>query len=109
MLPPVDGNVLKNNPRFEKLYNTITTSILNPDGSTKIDPSAKQRDAVSQVRIHIRLLASSTSPNRMTNGIVSIALGTQGIPPEGSKSPPPQHRHLDRRPKSNTKANQPRR
>lgn len=49
MLPPLDSSILANNPRFEKLYNTITTSILNPDGSTKIDPSAKQRDAVREV------------------------------------------------------------
>ncbi|KAH8162319.1 hypothetical protein CIB48_g5950 [Xylaria polymorpha] len=54
----------------EKLYNTITTSILNPDGSTKIDPSAKQRDAVSQelkayrlkaARVHLLSTAISTA------------------------------------------------
>lgn len=50
MLLPIDDAVLQSNPRFEKLYNTITTSILNPDGSTKIDPPARQRDAVRQVR-----------------------------------------------------------
>ncbi|KAI1276482.1 hypothetical protein F5Y07DRAFT_137514 [Xylaria sp. FL0933] len=76
MLPPVDDSVLKNNPRFEKLYNTITTSILNPDGSTKTDPSAKQRDAVCQelhayrlkaARIHLLRTAISTAiPNQTT-------------------------------------------
>ncbi|KAI1750441.1 hypothetical protein F4782DRAFT_509728 [Xylaria castorea] len=58
MLPPVDDGVLKNNPRFEKLYNTITTSILNPDGSTKIDSSAQQRDAVRQELKAYRLKAA---------------------------------------------------
>ncbi|KAF2963066.1 hypothetical protein GQX73_g10507 [Xylaria multiplex] len=70
MLPPIDTNVLKNNPRFEKLYTTITTSILNSDGSTKIDPSAKQRDAVRQelkayrlkaARVHLLRTAISTA------------------------------------------------
>ncbi|KAI3329708.1 hypothetical protein F4824DRAFT_375138 [Ustulina deusta] len=70
MLPPVDDSVLKNNPRFEKLYHTITTSILNSDGSTKIDPSAKQHDAVRQelqayrlkaARIHLLRTAISTA------------------------------------------------
>ncbi|KAI0867681.1 hypothetical protein GGS24DRAFT_484854 [Hypoxylon argillaceum] len=70
MLPPVDDNVFKNNPRFEKLYNTITTSILNSDGSTKIDPSVKQRDAVCQelkayhlkaARVHLLRNAISTA------------------------------------------------
>ncbi|KAI0855048.1 hypothetical protein F4860DRAFT_507760 [Xylaria cubensis] len=58
MIPPVDDRILKNNPRFEKLYNTITTSILNPDGSTKIDPSAQQRDAVRQELKAYRLKAA---------------------------------------------------
>ncbi|KAI0803698.1 hypothetical protein GGR55DRAFT_384019 [Xylaria sp. FL0064] len=76
MLPPVSDSVLKNNPRFEKLYNTITTSILNPDGSTKTDPSAKQRDAVCQelhayrlkaTRVHLLRNAISTAiPNQTT-------------------------------------------
>ncbi|TGJ79854.1 hypothetical protein E0Z10_g8911 [Xylaria hypoxylon] len=70
MLPPIDDNLLKNNPRFEKLYSTITASILNSDGSTKIDPSAKQRDAVRQelkayrlksARVHLLRTAISTA------------------------------------------------
>lgn len=50
MLPPIDEAVLKNNPDFERLYKTITGSLLNPDGSTKSnDPAAKKRDAVHEV------------------------------------------------------------
>ncbi|CAK7227427.1 hypothetical protein SBRCBS47491_006565 [Sporothrix bragantina] len=43
MIPPVEEAVLRNNPDFATLYTTLTTVILNPDGSTKTDPGAKER------------------------------------------------------------------
>ncbi|KAK4228044.1 hypothetical protein QBC38DRAFT_476029 [Podospora fimiseda] len=46
MIPPVDDSVLQNNPLFAELYTTLTTVILNPDGSTRKDPAAKKRAAV---------------------------------------------------------------
>ncbi|KAK3386759.1 hypothetical protein B0H63DRAFT_391371 [Podospora didyma] len=46
MLPPVDDAILQNNPKFAALYATLTNVILSPDGSTKTDPAAKERDAV---------------------------------------------------------------
>jgi hypothetical protein len=49
MFPPVEEVVLQRNPEFASLYNILTTSILNPDGSTKNDPAAKERDAVKTV------------------------------------------------------------
>lgn len=50
MLPPVDEAVLQSNPDFERLYKTVTTSLLNPDGSSKSnDPAAKRRDAIRDV------------------------------------------------------------
>lgn len=48
--PPVDDAVLQNNPDFSNLYNKLTNVILNPDGSTKEDPAAKERAAVREVR-----------------------------------------------------------
>lgn len=52
MLPPVEEVVLQNNPEFAALYSTLSTAILNPDGTTKDDKShvARERDAVRQVR-----------------------------------------------------------
>lgn len=50
MLPPVDESVLTDNPDFEKLYKSLSTDILHPDGSTKKDAAAEERDAVRQVR-----------------------------------------------------------
>jgi hypothetical protein len=50
--PPVDDAVLQNNPDFSNLYNKLTNVILNPDGSTKEDPAAKERAVVREVRIY---------------------------------------------------------
>ncbi len=49
MIPPVEDGVLQSNPDFALLYAKLTTSVLNPDGSTKNQPSTKQRRAVSEV------------------------------------------------------------
>jgi hypothetical protein len=49
MLPPVDETILQNNPEFAALYSRLTTSVLNPDGSTRNHPAAKERARVSEV------------------------------------------------------------
>lgn len=48
MIPPVEETVLKSNPEFAALYNTLTTAIINSDGTTKDDQSkaARERDVV---------------------------------------------------------------
>ncbi|KAI1820904.1 hypothetical protein F4861DRAFT_34611 [Xylaria intraflava] len=75
MPPFVDDSVLTKNPGFEKLYNNLTTSILNADASTKIDPSADRRDAVRQelkvyrlkaARVHLLCTAISTAISDQT-------------------------------------------
>jgi len=50
MFPPVDNAVLQNNPEFAVVYGTLTTVILNTNGSTKNEPAAKERDAIREVR-----------------------------------------------------------
>ncbi|RWA02986.1 hypothetical protein EKO27_g12118, partial [Xylaria grammica] len=82
MLPPIDDNVLKANPRFEKLYNTITTSILNPDASTKLDPATKQHDAVRQELKAYRLKAARI---HLLRTAISTAAAAQTTPPPPSK------------------------
>lgn len=49
MFPPVDDSVLKANPDFALLYGKLTNVVLNPDGSTKEDPAAKERKRVKEV------------------------------------------------------------
>ncbi|KAI1479398.1 hypothetical protein F4774DRAFT_123970 [Daldinia eschscholtzii] len=59
MLPPIDEAVLKQNPDFDRLYKTLTGSLLNPDGSTRSnDPAAKKRDAVHNELKDYRLKAT---------------------------------------------------
>jgi hypothetical protein len=45
----VDDAVLQSNPDFAILYNKLSKVKLNPDGSTKDDPAAKERDRVKEV------------------------------------------------------------
>jgi hypothetical protein len=53
MFPPVEDSVLQNNPDFANLYNKLTNVVLNPDGSTKNDPRAKERATVREVRDYL--------------------------------------------------------
>ncbi|KAI1861853.1 hypothetical protein JX265_009356 [Neoarthrinium moseri] len=55
MLPPVDEAVFESNPDFAKLYRSLTSDALSPDGSTKNDPTAKQRNAVRSELEYVRL------------------------------------------------------
>ncbi|KAI1495981.1 hypothetical protein F5X99DRAFT_401830 [Biscogniauxia marginata] len=75
MLPPIDEDVLRNNPEFTNVYKTITGSLLNPDSSTKGDAAAKKRDAVREelkahrlksTRLHLLHQAIVTAVPRST-------------------------------------------
>ncbi|KAI3317555.1 hypothetical protein HD806DRAFT_362864 [Xylariaceae sp. AK1471] len=97
MLPPQDYKVLKNNPRFEKLYNTITSSILNSDGSTKIDPSAKQRHVVRQELKAYRLKAARV---HLLRSAISTAVPSQTPKPTKQEQQQLQQQQQHRRSKS---------
>jgi hypothetical protein len=45
MIPPCDPSILKNNPDFKKLHEHVTTSLLQPDGSTRPVRQAAVRQA----------------------------------------------------------------
>lgn len=49
MLPPVKDAVLVANPNFAALYKTLTTRILEPDGSTQKDLAQAERAANAEV------------------------------------------------------------
>ncbi|KAI0484044.1 hypothetical protein GGR56DRAFT_679434 [Xylariaceae sp. FL0804] len=91
MLPPVDEGVLRDNPDFAKLYATLTTSILNPDGSTKADPAAEQRAAVREELKAHRLKATRQHLLRE-----AIASAVPDPPPPAAQQPP--HRRSKSRP-----------
>lgn len=56
MIPPCDPTVLKSNPQFEKLYQQLTTTLLNADGSTRANDTQPARRAVQEVRLLVLLL-----------------------------------------------------
>ena len=51
MLPPVEASVLAENPDFAALYTTLTTEVLNPDGTTRAETDAKARNTVREVSL----------------------------------------------------------
>ena len=50
MIPPCDPAVLQSNPLFNSLYQQLTTSLLNPDGSTRANDTQPARMATVEVR-----------------------------------------------------------
>ncbi|KAL5365711.1 hypothetical protein BJX96DRAFT_180085 [Aspergillus floccosus] len=45
MIPPCDPTILENNPQFKKLYQHLTTTSLNSDGSTRAHDAQPERKA----------------------------------------------------------------
>ncbi|KAJ0426429.1 hypothetical protein BJY00DRAFT_85161 [Aspergillus carlsbadensis] len=51
MIPPCDPTVLANNPQFQRLYQHLTTALLNPDGSTRaLDAHPARVEASNELR-----------------------------------------------------------
>jgi hypothetical protein len=50
MIPPCDPSILDQNPQFKRLYENLTTNLLNPDGSTRAHTADPGRRAVVDVR-----------------------------------------------------------
>jgi len=63
MIPPVDDGVLQSNPDFAVLYAKLTTSVLNSDGSTRNQPSTKERRAVAEVGSLGSSIANEVEPS----------------------------------------------
>ncbi|KAK1772829.1 hypothetical protein QBC33DRAFT_584171 [Phialemonium atrogriseum] len=98
MLPPIEEAVLENNPEFAALYRTLTTVILNPDGSTKNDPAMKERETVREelkkhrlkaAKRHLLIDAISTAypgespkPARRPRALSRPDTTTSELPPE---------------------------
>ncbi|PHH76994.1 hypothetical protein CDD80_1016 [Ophiocordyceps camponoti-rufipedis] len=70
MLPPVDDQVLDENPAFASLYSTLTNAILNPDGSTRHDAGAENRAAIQKELDRRRL---STAKNQLVERALTTA------------------------------------
>ncbi|TPX07826.1 uncharacterized protein E0L32_010513 [Thyridium curvatum] len=81
MLPPIDEAVLQQNPDFAALYKTLTTAVLNDDGSTKADHSRKEREAVQKELQSHRLKSAKQH-------LLAQALSS-ATPPDAAAAKPP--------------------
>ncbi|KAL4909069.1 hypothetical protein BDW74DRAFT_77108 [Aspergillus multicolor] len=51
MIPPCDPTILERNPHFKRLHQHLTTTLLNPDGSTRaIDAQPERKDVLNELR-----------------------------------------------------------
>ncbi|KAE8162494.1 hypothetical protein BDV40DRAFT_300362 [Aspergillus tamarii] len=57
MLPPCDPAILENNPQFKRLYQNLTTNLLNPDASTHANDAQPARKAVFEYRDTIAIIS----------------------------------------------------
>ncbi|KXH29766.1 hypothetical protein CSIM01_05532 [Colletotrichum simmondsii] len=85
MLPPVEASVLQNNPEFAALHHTLTTAILNPDGSTR-KPATKEHDAIQNVGFPSAELADHRFTAAKEHLLISAISNT--APPEPKPAPP---------------------
>ncbi|KAL5693985.1 hypothetical protein EMGR_004044 [Emarellia grisea] len=67
MIPPCDPIILENNPQFRKLYQHLTTNLLNADGSTRANDEQPARKAVLEYRdpLAVITLYLESSPSRL--------------------------------------------
>lgn len=54
MIPQCDPSILEANPRFKALHQLLTTSILNPDGTTRVVSEDPERLDVQTVSLLTR-------------------------------------------------------
>ncbi|KAK5997357.1 hypothetical protein PT974_02713 [Cladobotryum mycophilum] len=78
MFPPVEEHILQRNPEFAKLYRTLTTITLNPDGSTQNHPEAKDRLAVNKALEKHRL---KTVKHHLLERAIATATPSDSKPP----------------------------
>lgn len=103
MIPPVDSQTLVANPQFAALHKTLTTRLLNPDGSTKNHPTQTERDARAPVspprpiqtladRLSQELRARRLDSTRalvLASALSNLPLTTSTKPSKASKSSNP--------------------
>ncbi|KAK7403689.1 hypothetical protein QQX98_010533 [Neonectria punicea] len=88
LFPPVDAAVLQNNPDFANLYGKLTHVVLNPDGSTKEDPAAKERAAVREELNRRRVAAAKD--HLLTRAIASATPADPTLAPRTTRLRPQQ-------------------
>jgi len=68
MLPPIDFSTSDRNPRFKALWNDLSTTRLNPDGTSRVARKQKQQDDVRKVSNLCLSLETNTSRHQPIPG-----------------------------------------
>ncbi|KAI1104827.1 hypothetical protein F4804DRAFT_173478 [Jackrogersella minutella] len=96
MLPPIDECVLRNNPDFERLYKTVTESLLNIDGSTKSnDQAAKKRD---DVRDELKAHRLKATKRHLLRCAIAAAAAAQEHSTSNTEAQSKQQQHQQQQP-----------
>ncbi|EAU35813.1 conserved hypothetical protein [Aspergillus terreus NIH2624] len=77
MIPPCDPTILETNPQFKKLYQNLTTTLLNPDGSTRAHDAQPERKAALEKRVLRRLAFDPDS--ELPDDVSTSALGATEV------------------------------
>ncbi|KAH6888731.1 hypothetical protein B0T10DRAFT_549154 [Thelonectria olida] len=93
--PPIDDAVLQNNPDFANIYKKLTHVILNPDGSTKDDPAARERAAVRDELHRHRLIAAK---HHLITRTIATTIPTDPSPASRPTRLRPQHQQASQPP-----------
>lgn len=81
MIPPCDPSILEHNPQFKRLYENLTTSLLNPDASTRAQSASPARTAVVEVSCQRAIAQHTPNGHKHEHGPDNtLSLGAEAMP-----------------------------
>lgn len=81
MIPPCDPSILEHNPQFKRLYENLTTSLLNPDASTRAHSASPARTVVVEVSWRDAVAQHVlTRPKHNQSSDNTLSLGAEAMP-----------------------------
>lgn len=81
MIPPCDPSILEHNPQFKRLYENLTTSLLDPDASTRAHSASPARTAVVEVSCrHAVAQHILNRPKHKQSSDNTLSLGAEAMP-----------------------------
>jgi hypothetical protein len=86
MIPPCDPSILEQNPQFKRLYENLTTSLLNPDASTRAHSANPGRIAVVEVSRRSAIAQHiPNGPRHEQSSDNTLSLGAERMPDSKSQ------------------------
>lgn len=80
MLPPCDPSILEQNPLFKRLYENLTTSLLNSDASTRAQSASPARTAVVEVSGRRAICSTYPLDPSKNRALTTLSLGAEAMP-----------------------------